>query len=363
MLGTHSTSPIGIDVGARSIKAVQLAHGRRGTRIVAIALIERQANTHMVGAAEATYLRSVLSRQGFRGSSICLAAPAQRLLSGVMELPPRSSGAPMDHIARVELARANSCSPEDIEMAWWELPAGSRAVEGTHVFAVGLRHEDAGSMLDGFEAAGFHARTLDAGALALARVGVAAKATAEGRLVGLVDIGWGGANLAVLLGRTLVYQRLLPEMGLSNLHKQLVTQLSVDSETAEFVVRKVGVDGDGLSGPQAGELLDDARAVAAEHCDGLATEIKASLSYALRRYGASGAQGVWVVGGGACVPGYVERLRSGVSERVDALRTTDVACAPDDAIAGELAADPRLTCAAGLAMDGARMALPEVVPA
>ncbi len=354
MIGRASGySAIGLDVGSRCIKAVQFARSRKGLNISAIACIERSGKGERgtLLAAEAGSLREVFARQGFRGRAVVLAGAPGRMLSGVMELPPRSSGAPIDQIARMELARANGCPPDSLELSWWELPAGKRAQDGTHVFAVGLRHADAHEAIDGLEAAGMEVRALDSGTLGISRLCALLSTSPATPVTGLLDIGWSGTSVAVLLGTTLVYQRLLPAMGMSHLHSRLVSELLIDAEAAEFVIRRVGVSNELSEEQRNWELLEDARSVVADHADSISAELKASLSYATRRHDATGAASVLASGGGASVPGLLDRVQRASEERIRAIRPADIAASPKDPLAATLAMDPRLACAAGLALE------------
>ncbi len=354
MFSSGKLSSIGLDVGARCIKAVQLAPGRAGPRIAAIACIDRQATGPALSGSEAAALRDVLGRQGFRGRTVVLGCPPARLMSAVLELPPRSSGAPLDQIARMELARANECAPDALELSWWELPAGSRANEGVHVLAVGLRHADAADALDALGNAGFDVMAVDSGVLGLARAcpysGPLESEAGAARVTGLVDLGWSATTLAVLLGRTVVYQRLLPEMGLSGLHARLVADLRVDVEAADYVLRHVGISDDLPEEQRVWELLDDARAIITDYAESIGRELKASLSYAVRRYGASGSLGALGAGGGACVPGLLARVQLAADGPLRPLLPRDLASPPEEPTGALLAADARLACATGLAV-------------
>ena len=188
MIGPRTT-PIGLDIGARRIKAAQWTLSRAGARLTAAACIDRAAPGAPLNADEAASIRGVLERQGFAGRRVVASAPATRVLTSVLELPPKSSGAPLEHIARIELARANGVSPDGMEMAQWELPSGTRAVEGTHVFAIALRHADADAMLDALEAAGLHAKAIDMGLLGLARLAIRQNNQGERAVTGLLDLG------------------------------------------------------------------------------------------------------------------------------------------------------------------------------
>jgi hypothetical protein len=44
----------------------------------------------------------------------------------VLEMPPKSSTAPIEQLARMELARTQKCAPDSFEMGFWELPITGR---------------------------------------------------------------------------------------------------------------------------------------------------------------------------------------------------------------------------------------------
>lgn len=342
----NHTTPIGLDIGTRCVKAVQLVHGRGGPRISAAACLDRATPSAPITAAEAETIRAVLGRQGFVGARVVACAPTASLLTSVMDLPPRSSGAPLEHIARVELSRSHGCAPNDLEMAWWELPAGTRALEGTNVFAVALRHADANGLLDALEAAGFAPDALDSGLLALARLCTEARGST---VTGLLDLGVTGATIAVLHGQKLVYQRTLPDGGLAALLDQLIGSLRIEPDVAEFLVRRIGLGEDLTPEQRDWEMLDDARAAIGDFADAIGAEVKASLAYASRRHGSSELGAVMAAGGGAAVPGLAERIERGAEATVRLLRPSMAAAPPDDPLASALADDPRLACATGLA--------------
>src|SRR5262249_42197363 len=114
-------------------------------------------------------LRDVLFRQGFVGDDVVLAAPTEHLRMDVLELPPRSSGAPIEQIARMEMARAAKLENEPFELECWDLPATTRGAAATNVMAVALRHQDAEALIDPFDTEGFEVLAVDARCWALAR--------------------------------------------------------------------------------------------------------------------------------------------------------------------------------------------------
>ena len=93
---TRGRTAIGIDVGSRTVKAIQLA-GRRGRearcRVVAAAIFPRTDLAAFDGSIRESEVRALaerLGRIGFAGERIVLAAPSEALLQSVLELPPRS---------------------------------------------------------------------------------------------------------------------------------------------------------------------------------------------------------------------------------------------------------------------------------
>lgn len=300
-------SPIGIDSGSRCVKAVQLQRTRSGIRIIAAASIPRSLASNEKAGDDVPRILESLWRQGFRGMRFVLAVPPENLLSSVMELPPKTSGAPIEQIARGELARVNRCDITQLEMACWELPGGARAAEGTHVMAVGLRHSDANTLLDHYESGGGEVVALESGACALARA-CASRCQTPDSMTGVLDLGWSSSQLLILRGNTLVYERPIKEAGLASLHATLKSRLNLDPEVAQVVVDRLGCALAAPSDLQDWELSDRARSVVAAHADSIASEVRLSMSYAARRYNATPTE-VLVTGGGMLVPGLLERVR------------------------------------------------------
>ncbi|MBY0313311.1 MAG: pilus assembly protein PilM [Phycisphaerales bacterium] len=346
--------PIGLDVGSTRIKAVQVRHAPTGPELVHSTSIQRIRACEEFGPADAARLAGVLRRQGFEGQRVVMCMPPGKLLSGVMELPPVSSGAPLDQIARQELARATKSDPGAIEVSWWVLPGGARAAEGTHAMAVGCRHEDAFALLDTMEAAQMDVLAIDAPATALAAA-VAPMSGSGGELSGVVDIGHSGAMVVMLLGRMVVYERVLGECGVGRLIDGLAKRLGIDRGDAEVLLTSVGCRGvnTGQEAHPARRTTDDegvradVRAAASGFADALIGELRLSMSYAMRRFDAPMPR-VLLTGGAAAMPGLAER----VSEQLDVeCRVPGLVevCAADEQVAPR-ALGPEGMLALGLAL-------------
>src|SRR5688572_9407291 len=210
--GKKSRSPIGLDIGARRVKAVQLEQSggsSSGWRVAAVACVNRTAPGKLMAPDEASRLWDTLDRLGFQGSRVVLAAPSDKLITGMLELP-KAGPIPLEQIARVELARTSKVAPESFEMGCWELPVPNRAGKHVHVMAVGYPHAEAAKLLDLVEHAGFDATALDVRSCALARACAGIVSPPPG-ITALLDLGWASASLVLVYAGMVVYVRGLSE--------------------------------------------------------------------------------------------------------------------------------------------------------
>ena len=376
MINRPHYSPIGLDAGARAMKAIQLVHTRAGPKIHAAASFPRLTPGEDLNAAEVLRAAHVLRRQGFVGNDVVVGIPTANMLSGVLEIPARAPGAPplpIDAIARQELARACKKDANSIELAWWELPSAStggsgvRGAQGAQAIALGCAHADADTLLACFDpavGAGLDVLAIDARPAAIARA-CAPLASASPNLTAVLDLGYGAAHILILSGSLLVYERTLAEASLRLLASGVANQLATDDALADYILRVIGckpidqiTSPDGTV-PTAIEQAEDARALVCAHADALAGELRASMSYATRRFDASLSR-VLLSGAGADIPGLADRIgqRTGVEAviaRVDALALAPVP--PNDIDPALLG--PGSTVALGLALHNAPVARAE----
>ena len=369
-------SPIGIDVGARSVKAVQLGRDRWGQgrwQVVAAAEVPRDevaspaaagpqsaaaaqpANAHVLSAADVQRLVGTLERQGFAGGDVVLAVPNERVVSSMLDLPPRSSQAPIEQIARMEVARAHRFAPDGFEMGCWDLPAAARATKATPVMAVACTHADAALLMDPFEAAGLTVRGLDVKAAAIARACAPLLAADAGGIIAIVDLGWTGATLSLMHQGVAIYGRTLGDSGIFKLYHTLDTRLGLEADVIDYMLSDTGLtaaaDGSGAarqtSGSRNGKNATDAVGLIAAHFEAAVQELQVSLSYAQHQYPDTPVSRLLVVGGGGCIRGVTEHLSKTLGIEAGAVAPTDVAeCSPG--VAGKCGS-PSLLAALGLA--------------
>lgn len=319
-LGLSRPGLIGVDVRERAVHAVQLAGTGRSRRVHAVAAYPRRPGDTADPAPEAERLAGVLRRQGFEGRSVVLGVPEERLLRAVLELPPRASGAPVDELARAELARTFRIAPGELESGCWDLPRRScREVSGD-VMTVGYPHADATPLLDAFESAGLAVRGLDTRAFALARA--CAPAEADGGCTALVEIGPTRSTLAIVRGGVPIHERALEEAELDGLRSGVAQRLGVAPAEAERVLAGLGASpaDDDPSAPAAGLVGALARRVA--------QQLQLSLTYLAARYEGVAGGRVLLLGAGACVASLPAHLAAAMEMPVSTFDPSALASVP-----------------------------------
>jgi Tfp pilus assembly PilM family ATPase len=303
-------TPIGLDLGEHEVRAVQLRRDRRSPApVIAAAAAFRRPGSGQPTAEQVASILHTLDRQGFCGERFVLAMPQSKLLAAVLEVPPRTSGAPLDVICRNELARTHRLEPEQIESAWWELPAAPtmiREAEGAQALAVGCRQTDAEELIGAFDAVGAEVCAIDTRGPALARAAAQCSPPAPS-LTAILEWDAEAAMVVVTRGDAIVYERFLPEAGLNSCQAELVKKLATDSEVATYMIERIGLGAAPAEFAEESELVDQAGRLLGERIDSISMELRASAAYAARRFG-DGVAVLVVCGDGVHVPGATERL-------------------------------------------------------
>jgi len=283
VLALNHSAAVGLDIGAHSVKAVALDSAGE---VRARARFPRAASGPL-GGPEARRIARVLRQQGLPAGRVAVVATRDMMLSAVLELPPRVSGAPVERIARDELARLHSLRPSDVEMVLRDLPPGVRAGDHLHAIAIGLRTNHADELIDALESAGLEPVLLESPGAALLRGAEHGRGpTPSGAVRVVADIGWTGTTVSIATREGIVSQRAIA-VGLASAAERS------SNEDIDRIARRAeagaGVNGAFATG--SGSPLLDA----------IESEIDRSLAFAQSRYGVESWDAMILTGGGAAL--------------------------------------------------------------
>jgi Tfp pilus assembly PilM family ATPase len=295
-------------MGSRVIKAVQVITNRATGQasVIASAAVLRNHLDDPFASQDVQRLVQVMARRGFKGRDVVLAAPSSRLESDIVELPARSSGAPVDELAAAEIARVTKLEPSSYEAACWDVPVARQgAGAGTSMLAVALRHGDAEALAAPFDQAGLRVRAMEPAGCALAR---ACDDVDKASIVALLDLGWRGGTVHLISEGDVLYQRVLYDCGIGPLYRQLADRHGFNDESADMVL--CDEQAPTTSAPAVASLLESYVTQAAQ-------EVGASLAFARHRYPTRPVRAVNLVGGGAKINGLAKALTAAIALPVE----------------------------------------------
>lgn len=290
-LATRSVcSPIGLDIGSSTIKAVQLRRRGGALETAASVQIARVGDPAApIDEREVARIESVLYRRGFAGSRITLAAPRSALFSAEVETPARGRDVPIDAIVCTELARVQRVELDSFEHTSWDLPSAGRRQTSNAVMAVGMDRAGLVETIDCFEGVGLRVVAVDLPGLALARAARASAPDADAPFLVVADVGHAAVSITVLHEDTLVYEREAPGGAMERLVRRIADRTGVDVDIAEALLHSPGIeDADATT-----------LALVADHANLIAEDVRASIAYAAHRYRTEPSAVVVACGGGA----------------------------------------------------------------
>jgi type IV pilus assembly protein PilM len=357
-----SRTAIGIDVGSRSVKVVQLAvSGRRTSKssiashqIVALTMLPRVRVDQQIDRQELLDVKSVVRRQGFYGNDIVLTAPERRLLHGVFEVPHSAvgeSGDPIAQIARMELSRMHNVAPDSFELVCWEQPLAGES-KSTHrirqAVAVGCPHDAANELIDLFEGAGFNVCGLDLHSAAAARACLSLAVPPPG-LTAILDLGWKTTKLLLVCGDTIIYERFINSNCLVKLNARLSEMFGLTEQAADQTISTVSL----VEGSEAGEFdrqtIEAVRRIIIKHFDVILEELRIPFDYASHQYPGEGIKRLLLIGGGARILGLSQYIQNVLGVEVMSAAPKDLLCQNGSQALTKLS-HPAMTVAVGLAM-------------
>ncbi len=355
----RSRTIIGIDIGARGVHAVQCVSSSDGPVVSATLSYPRLSRADARIADEARRLTGALLRRGFHGTEMVICLPDDYLLASYLDLPPRSSGAPVELLAAAELGRIYKKEPATMEIAVWELPASGRKGGGaTQCLAVACAHEHSDPFVEAFSASDMIVRAIEPRLASLARAGSAFAhpgAAAAFEVMFVLDIGFDRCQLIVLRSGKLIDRRPVDAAEARSLIVELANALHIDAATAQLLLANPSVWqsdqakhqfgwNDSASATETSPAIPSAgpRGLATEQTRRevvtvierfaavLAEELRLSMEYVAHRHGGVECSAIFLAGEYGGLPGMAESLASRTAVAVTPIcfGTEDAAVTP-----------------------------------
>ncbi|MFO0830277.1 MAG: hypothetical protein U0637_00405 [Phycisphaerales bacterium] len=344
---TRQYGPIGVEATEQCLRAVQV-RGRGPRAVVAAGLTWPLRQPGAVSGSDMRAFADALRRAGFVGRDVIASVPRSAFTT-TMELPPRTSAAPVQQLARVEMARIHRLEPGSFELGMWDLPTPDRKPGLTHAIVVALPTEVGESLAALYADAGLRLLCLDAPLCAFARVCHAGVSHVPS-LVGVIDVGWSGCRVMLMHvggadGTVPVYERLVEEVSLASLCRSVEQKLGLSGEAVRLTLSSSAEDV--AAGAPSRDLLRHARAFQGEFIERVVTETQRSFSYAVQMYPTMPMTSVLVTGEGHAIRGLKERLANSLGLDTRDLLPGDACGAADGSTLG---ADGALVPALGMAL-------------
>lgn len=321
-------SAVALDVGAGSISLCQLAHRAGTTELYRWGVVEdplhaQPATADLRDLSVERTARSV-SQSGFCGRTAALAFKPPDASFHAAALPDALRAAPrLQQLATLQFdaARQMQADPAEVCVDFWPLPPGNRS--GNNVMIAAARREVVDRWSAFVDAVGLELWRIDVLPHALLRSawraglpGQQAQRPVGECLWGILDVGFSGSLLVIVLGHACVYVRTSP-VGGDALTTTVGESLHVDYGTAETLKRRHTLqasaesdrrpasepppappDAEVKSG-RTDELDDLVHTVLRSRLRSLADDIGRAFAYAMESYPAAVPTGLYVCGGGA----------------------------------------------------------------
>ncbi|HNO77770.1 MAG TPA: pilus assembly protein PilM [Phycisphaerae bacterium] len=312
-----SVTPVGIDVGDRSVRAAQLR--RIGdkyavTRMGGMQLPE-DLSTRTNPQAASKLIGAWLMQMGFRKRECVMGLSTPDIELHAMELPASASPAQTRQAARWEIERLMSFEDGAATIDYWPIPESRQMTSSAiGVAACPTAFE---TLMPICERAKFRCTRLDATSCALARFGSIFRGPVSQKDVwGVLDLGARQTRLIICVAQVPVLARSFNKGG-RKWTDQLADALSISRKAAERHKRDHGIgaakqqrrksDSEIASGGPVAEMIYN---VLREELGGIVGELERSYKYAIRCFNDRPCGPLLLVGGAASMKNLAELLTS-----------------------------------------------------
>lgn len=350
------SATIGLDLGSRAVRAVQVSTGRRGPVLEQLAQVELPAGVIADGEVSDSdtlveALKQLWRRGGFKSRKVALGIANQQVIVRQVELPTL----PPDLLKQSLSYQAQEHIPIPVEQAILDCHviedvAGESQTPTSRVLLVAAHRATVETLVSVVQRAKLRPVGLDLEAFAALRALVRPAgpgATRDGAQL-LVHLGASITNVVVHIDGKPRFVRILP-LGGNAVTEALVADLGYSEQEAEQ--RKASPSSSGPDGPSWSDG-DDAAGIISQRTDRLIEEIRGSSDYYAAQPGAVSITSILISGGPSRMPDLDARLAAALGMPVTVGRplagvTVGATGLPDEEL---VRAEPYLSVALGLAL-------------
>lgn len=284
---------VGLDVGSKTVKAVELARLRAGFRIARFAVVPMPPGGLVEGAVAdsrkvAEAVRAAFQQAGIHNRRVVTALGTKAVVVREIQLPEMPEEE-MSRAVQFEAERYLPVAGEDLRVDYQVV---DRAHGQVSVLFAAARREVVDNFVQALEGAGITPEVLEVTTFALARL---FRSDAQQGAIMVADIGDGGTDLLVLQGDRMRLSRTIPTGG-GVFTRAVAAVLELEPTAAEVVKEEKAVASSGrtpLDDPTAARVAEAISPVLGD----LVTEMRRSMEFFLSRAGAHELQKVVLVGG------------------------------------------------------------------
>lgn len=292
---------VGIDLGSKASKCVAI--DPHDGHVLARVLVPRIAPADAPVREEVLRITSILRRRNVWTGRVILGAPPSIATTSMLELPPRSSGAPIDRLVAVELARLMRCDASSIEAVSWEIPVGGKATHSCAMMAVACQRERAVAIADWFDECGFPIEAIEPACIAVTRI--ATREQAAPAFVS-IDLGAASGRVCVVSGGVVMLERELGELGMADRLGCAAAPLGITPESLWSQVRAR----DNESRPITRIAGEQARQFVSRLASDVVDAVRESISYVRMKGVAAKPQSIVLVGWGSDSSGLAPEIQA-----------------------------------------------------
>ena len=342
----NSKSVVGLDIGASSVKAVQLKRGRSVNELVSLGVAPLPPETIVDGVimysgTVIAAVQNIFTEQKIKTKDVVVAVSGHSVIVKKIRVPKQKP----EELAQTIAFEADQYVPyavEDVNLDYQVLKGANPDANELDVLLVAVKKDVINDYLSIISTAGLNVVVVDVDAFALENAYELAYETAEGQVVALVNLGAAVMNINILQNGLSEFTRDSP-LGGNRYTESIQKMMGLSYEQAENL--KLGTEVEGRKIDEARPAMDMVNAE-------VAGEIRRSFDFFRSSSRNDTIHRALLSGGSARLPGLVEYLTQSLEipfEIANPLRKTKADRKRFDPAFLETVA-PQLTVSVGLAM-------------